>query len=52
MCAATLLSEDLPAGWAHCEAVVNGVRLHCVEAGARPLVVLLHGLMCSAGRHS
>jgi pimeloyl-ACP methyl ester carboxylesterase len=31
------------AGWAHREAVVNGVRLHYVEAGAGPLVVLLHG---------
>jgi epoxide hydrolase 4 len=30
-------------GWAHREAVVNGVRLHYVEAGAGPLVVLLHG---------
>jgi pimeloyl-ACP methyl ester carboxylesterase len=29
--------------WAHREAVVNGVRLHYVEAGAGPLVVLLHG---------
>ena len=28
---------------AHREAVVNGVRLHYVEAGAGPLVVLLHG---------
>jgi epoxide hydrolase 4 len=27
----------------HREAVVNGVRLHYVEAGAGPLVVLLHG---------
>ena len=30
-------------GWVHREAVVNGVRLHYVEAGAGPLVVLLHG---------
>jgi epoxide hydrolase 4 len=37
------ISDDLPAGWAHREAVVNGVRLHYVEAGAGPLVVLLHG---------
>ena len=29
--------------WAHREAVVNGVRLHYVEAGAGPAVVLLHG---------
>jgi epoxide hydrolase 4 len=37
------ITEDLPSGWAHREAVVNGVRLHYVEAGAGPLVVLLHG---------
>lgn len=30
-------------GWEHHEAVVNGVRLHYVEAGSGPLVVLLHG---------
>ncbi len=30
-------------GWTHGEAIVNGVRLHYVEAGAGPLVVLLHG---------
>ena len=35
--------EPLPDGWAHREAVVNGVRLHYVEAGAGPLAVLLHG---------
>ena len=35
--------EPLPDGWAHREAVVNGVRLHYVEAGAGPLVLLLHG---------
>lgn len=29
--------------FAHGEAVVNGVRLHYVEAGAGPLVLLLHG---------
>ncbi len=29
--------------WVHREAVVNGVRLHYVEAGSGPLVVLLHG---------
>src|SRR5947209_15591419 len=29
--------------WAHRRAVVNGVGLHYVEAGAGPLVVLLHG---------
>ena len=31
------------AAWRHDEAVVNGVRLHYVEAGSGPLVVLLHG---------
>jgi epoxide hydrolase 4 len=30
-------------GWEHREAMVNGVRLHYVEAGSGPLVVLLHG---------
>ncbi|MEW5931062.1 MAG: alpha/beta hydrolase [Gemmatimonadota bacterium] len=29
--------------WTHRDAVVNGVRLHYVEAGEGPLVVLLHG---------
>ncbi|HEU0052273.1 MAG TPA: alpha/beta hydrolase [Longimicrobium sp.] len=29
--------------WTHHEGVVNGVRLHWVEAGKGPLVVLLHG---------
>jgi pimeloyl-ACP methyl ester carboxylesterase len=29
--------------WVHREAVVNGVRLHYVEAGSGPLVILLHG---------
>jgi epoxide hydrolase 4 len=29
--------------WSHGEAVVNGVRLHYVEMGEGPLVVLLHG---------
>jgi pimeloyl-ACP methyl ester carboxylesterase len=32
-----------PEPWTHREAVVNQVRLHYVEAGAGPLVVLLHG---------
>jgi pimeloyl-ACP methyl ester carboxylesterase len=32
-----------PAAWVHHEARVNGVRLHYVEAGAGPLVILLHG---------
>jgi epoxide hydrolase 4 len=30
-------------GWAHREGRVNGVRLHWVEEGTGPLVVLLHG---------
>ena len=30
-------------GWTHHEGVVNNVRLHWVEQGAGPLVVLLHG---------
>lgn len=29
--------------WRHVEAVVNGVKLHWVEAGEGPLVILLHG---------
>jgi epoxide hydrolase 4 len=29
--------------WTHHQAIVNGVRLHYVEAGEGPLVVLLHG---------
>lgn len=29
--------------WTHHEGIVNGVRLHWVEEGAGPLVVLLHG---------
>lgn len=31
------------ADWSHEEAIVDGVRLHYVEAGEGPLVVLLHG---------
>lgn len=38
-----MIFEELPAVWAHRETVVNGVRLHYVEAGVGPLVVLLHG---------
>ena len=38
-----MTAEDLPGDWSHREAVVNGVRLHYVEAGRGPLVVLLHG---------
>jgi pimeloyl-ACP methyl ester carboxylesterase len=32
---------------------VGGLRLHCVEEGAGPLVVLLHGFLefCYAWRH-
>lgn len=37
------MSGDTSAGWAHREARVNGVRLHYVEAGTGPLVLLLHG---------
>lgn len=33
-----------PDPWIHKEGVVNGVRLHFVEAGDGPLVLLLHGL--------
>ena len=29
--------------WSHHEAIVNGIRLHWVEQGSGPLVVLLHG---------
>jgi epoxide hydrolase 4 len=42
--------EHRPAGdrpiegpWSHGETIANGVRLHFVEAGEGPLVVLLHG---------
>ncbi len=38
-----MIFEELPAGWTHGYEVVNGVRLHYVEAGAGPLVMLLHG---------
>lgn len=37
------VAPEIPAGWQHREASVNGVRLHYVEAGSGPLVVLLHG---------
>jgi pimeloyl-ACP methyl ester carboxylesterase len=36
-------AEDLPGEWTHRDIVTNGVRLHVVEAGVGPLVVLLHG---------
>jgi pimeloyl-ACP methyl ester carboxylesterase len=39
----TMPDEQTSAVWNHREAVVNGVKLHYVEAGAGPLVVLLHG---------
>jgi pimeloyl-ACP methyl ester carboxylesterase len=35
--------QHADAPWTHGETVVNGVRLHYVEAGRGPLVVLLHG---------
>jgi pimeloyl-ACP methyl ester carboxylesterase len=38
-----LPAEPSREDWAHHAAVVNGVRLHYVEAGAGPLVLLLHG---------
>ncbi|MFC7007869.1 alpha/beta fold hydrolase [Halalkalicoccus salilacus] len=31
------------AAWSHHETIINGVRLHYVEAGEGPLVLLLHG---------
>lgn len=36
-------ANTLPPGWQHREATVNGLRLHYVEAGRGPLVVMLHG---------
>src|SRR5690242_18773527 len=38
-----IAASERPTEWVHREAVVNGVRLHYVEAGSGPLVVLLHG---------
>jgi pimeloyl-ACP methyl ester carboxylesterase len=38
-----IFAPETRSGWEHREAVVNGVRLHYVEAGSGPLVVLLHG---------
>ncbi len=35
--------SDVHDGWKHEEAVIHGIRLHWVEAGEGPLVVLLHG---------
>lgn len=40
---ASAASEPAGAGLRHNYAVVNGVRLHYVETGSGPLVVLLHG---------
>lgn len=37
------MTEDIAGPWSHHQAIVNGVRLHYVEAGEGPLVVLLHG---------
>jgi pimeloyl-ACP methyl ester carboxylesterase len=37
------METDTEMGWTHEEAIVNGIRLHWVEMGAGPLVVLLHG---------
>ena len=37
------MAEDIAGPWSHHQAIVNGVRLHYVEAGEGPLVVLLHG---------
>ena len=36
-------APDALAGWEHRDAAINGVRLHYVEAGSGPLVLLLHG---------
>src|SRR5215207_1766672 len=38
-----LMTESQAPAWTHHDAVVNGVRLHYVEAGSGPLVLLLHG---------
>ncbi|HEY7311639.1 MAG TPA: alpha/beta hydrolase [Gemmataceae bacterium] len=38
-----IVAPEMPAGWQHRETSVNGIRLHYVEAGSGPLVVLLHG---------
>ena len=36
-------ATQMQTAWQHREAKVNGVRLHYVEAGSGPLVLLLHG---------
>jgi pimeloyl-ACP methyl ester carboxylesterase len=38
-----MVANPKQADWRHRQAQVNGVRLHYVEAGSGPLVVLLHG---------
>lgn len=38
-----ILTPEMSAEWTHGEVMVNGVRLHYVEAGTGPLVLLLHG---------
>jgi pimeloyl-ACP methyl ester carboxylesterase len=38
-----IIEPPMQDGWRHREALVNGVRLHFVEAGSGPLVLLLHG---------
>jgi pimeloyl-ACP methyl ester carboxylesterase len=47
------MSTVAPASpWTHRYAIVNGVRLHYVEMGTGPLVVLLHGFRGSARQSS
>ncbi|MFZ0120364.1 MAG: alpha/beta hydrolase [Pseudonocardiaceae bacterium] len=36
-------SVRIPGPWTHREIFANGIRLHVAEAGAGPLVILLHG---------
>ncbi len=38
-----MTSAQAPGPWTHARATVNGLRFHLVEAGAGPLVLLLHG---------
>jgi pimeloyl-ACP methyl ester carboxylesterase len=38
-----MTNEASARGMAHRSVDVHGLRLHCVEAGTGPLVVLLHG---------
>src|SRR5262245_57285261 len=38
-----MTAASSPESWTHHRAVVNGVGVHYVEAGAGPLVLLLHG---------